>query len=85
MNDPLVSKRLGDVWDWRGCEAVRFDPEKLGGRATILDTRMDADGVMLNYEDGMSAEEISDAFSSDLAAVKTIIAFAVSRQNKAKA
>ena len=64
-----------DLIDWHGCSAVQFDPLKLGGRATVGATRMDADGVLLNYEDGMTAEEISEAFSVDLDAVRAIIEF----------
>jgi uncharacterized protein (DUF433 family) len=75
--------RQEDVFDWHGCSAVQFDPEKLGGRATVGATRMDADGVLLNYEDGMTAEEISEAFGSDLNAVRQIIAFAEAKQMKA--
>ena len=71
--------RQEDLIDWHGCTAVQFDPLKLGGRATVGATRMDADGVLINYESGMTAEEISEAFSSDLEAVRTIIAFAESK------
>lgn len=70
-------------FDWRGCSAVQFDAEKPGGRATVGNTRMDADGVLVNFESGMSAEEISEAFSTDLGAIRTILAFAASRQLKA--
>jgi uncharacterized protein (DUF433 family) len=68
-----------DLFDWHGCEAVRFDPEKLGGRATVGNSRMDADGVLLNYEDGMTAEEISQAFHTDLDAIRIILKFAEAR------
>ena len=74
-----------DLFDWKGCEAVQFDLEKLGGRATVGATRMDADGVLLNYADGMTPEEISDHFGSDLQAIRTIIAFAEARNLKATA
>ncbi len=77
--------RQEDAFDWHGCSAVQFDPEKLGGRATVGATRMDADGVFLNYEDGMTSEEISEAYGSDLDAVREIIAFAEARHMKASA
>lgn len=75
--------RQVDLIDWHGCEAVQFDPLKLGGRATVGATRMDADGVLINYEDGMTAQEISEAFGTNLDAVRTIIAFVESRKLKA--
>ena len=83
--DDLDHQRQEDLFDWQGCEAVQFDPEKLGGRATVGNSRMGADGVFLNYEDGMSPEEISDAFGTDLDAIRTILAFAKARDLKATA
>jgi hypothetical protein len=38
--------RFPDKYDWRGCEAVQFDPLKLSGRATVENTRMDADAIL---------------------------------------
>ena len=64
---------------------MQFDPEKLGGRATVGDTRMDADGVLINYEDGMAPEEISEDFGIDLEATRQIIAFALPKRLKKRA
>ncbi len=74
-----------DLFDWHGCEAVQFDPEKLGGRATVGDSRMDADGILLNFLDGMTAEEISHAFHTDLEAIRIILKFAEIRFSRASA
>ena len=65
----------GDLIDLHGCTAVQFDPEKLGGRATVGNSRMDADGIILNYEDGMDVDELYDHFHVDKEAIRTIIAF----------
>ena len=56
--------------DWTGCVTVERDPLKMGGVPVLRNTRMQADSVVDNFEDGMSAEEISEDFSLDLAAVK---------------
>jgi len=74
-----------DKYDWHGCEAVQFDPEKLSGRATVGATRMDADGVLENYLAGMTAAEIADCFSIDQTAVESILAFAAAKGLKATA
>jgi uncharacterized protein (DUF433 family) len=74
-----------DLIDWHGCEAVQFDPEKLGGRATVQDTRMDADGVLINYEGGMTVDEIVYSFGVDKDAVEKILAFGVPRRLQATA
>jgi uncharacterized protein (DUF433 family) len=74
--------RQSDLIDWHGCQAVQFDPEKLGGRATVGATRMDADGILVNYESGMTPEEIGEAFNINLEAVREILAFALPRRMK---
>ncbi len=40
---------------------------------------MDADGVLLNAQDGMTPEEIEDHFGIDAADARILIAFAASR------
>ena len=72
-----------DACDWHGCEAVQFNPDKLSGRATVGATRMDADGVLSNFDDGLSEKEIAESFQVDLDAVRNIIAFAQSKRMKA--
>jgi uncharacterized protein (DUF433 family) len=81
MRKPLFP----DKYDWRGCSAVQFNPEKLSGRATVGDTRMDADGVLENYLSGMTAAEIADCFDIDQDAVEIILAFAAAKGLKATA
>lgn len=74
-----------DRYDWHGCEAVQFNPEKLSGRATVEDTRMDADGILDNYLDGLSIEDIVDSYGVNRHAVETILAFAAAKGLKATA
>jgi uncharacterized protein (DUF433 family) len=74
-----------DLIDWRGCDAVCFDPERLGGRATVGNSRMDADGVLINFEGGLSVEEICDSFGVPQGAVETILAFAATKQQQRSA
>jgi uncharacterized protein (DUF433 family) len=81
MHKPLFP----DKYDWHGCEAVQFDPEKLGGRATVGPTRMDADGVLENYLDGLTADEIAESYGVKKEAVESILAFAAAKGLKATA
>jgi uncharacterized protein (DUF433 family) len=74
-----------DEFDWRGCGAVQFDPEKLGGRGNVNGTRMFADAVLNNFDDGMSAEEIAESYELDIEPVQEIIAFALARRMKVSA
>lgn len=81
MHKPMFPDR----YDWHGCEAVQFDPEKLGGRATVGKTRMDADTVLANFEDGLTVDEIVETYHLDRRAVEKILAFAAAKGLKATA
>ena len=64
-----------DLIDWRGCDAVQFHVERLGGRATVGDSRLDAETVILNHEDGMSVDELYDHFHVDKNALRSVIRY----------
>ncbi len=49
--------------DWSNCPLVERDPFKLGGVPILKGTRMQADSIVENYEDGSPVEEISYNFS----------------------
>ena len=71
--EPLIPDRF----NWRGCKAVRFDPEKLSGAATVGDYRLSADAVYEKYLHGMSAEEISQEYETDVRPIRAILEYAV--------
>jgi uncharacterized protein (DUF433 family) len=64
------------VIDWSGCPLVEVDPERLGGVPVVKDTRMQADSVVENYEDGSPVEEIADNFDIPESTVRELIAYA---------
>ena len=66
--------------DWIGCNLVERDPEKLSGVPIVKGTRMQADGILENYEDGLSPEEISYQFDLELDVVRQVLAFASSHK-----
>jgi len=49
---------------------VQYDPEKLGGRANVGKTRMDADGILVNFDTGMDVDELVDSFGVEREAVE---------------
>ncbi len=79
MRKPLFP----DKYDWHGCDAVQFNPRKLGGRATVGATRMDADGVLENYLAGLTVDEIVDSYGVEKDAVEKILSFAAAKGLKA--
>ncbi len=62
--------------DWTGCNLVERDPEKLSGVPIVKGTRMQADGILANFEDGLSVEEISYEFDIEPSVVQSILFFA---------
>ncbi len=81
MDKPLVT----DKYDWHGCDAVQFDPLKMGGRATVEDMRMDADSVLDNYDAGMTVDDIVESYGLNRQAVEKILNFAAAQRLKATA
>ena len=74
--------RYPDAFDWHGCETVRFKPDKLIGGATVGETRMDADGIFLNFEDGRIGQRCDP---KDPDAIREILEFARARGYRAEA
>jgi uncharacterized protein (DUF433 family) len=64
------------VIDWSGCPFVEIDRERLAGVPVVKDTRMQADSVIENYEDGSPVEEIADNFDIPENVVRELIAYA---------
>jgi uncharacterized protein (DUF433 family) len=81
----MEQKVFKDKFDWHGCDAVQYDPEKLGGRATVGNTRMDADGILVNFDSGMDVDELVYSFGVEREAVEKILAFANAKRMKATA
>ena len=85
MKATMDGQRQLDRYDWHGCESVQFDTQKLGGRATVEDTRMDADGILDNYVDGLNVDDLVETFGVRREAVEKILAFAAAKGLKATA
>ena len=53
---------LSETIDWSRCPTVEFDPEKMGGKATVRAERITADSIVGNWDEGLSDEEIAEMF-----------------------
>ena len=65
--------------DWSGCPDVEIDPEKLSGTPILRHSRMPAEGIVENYADGMTADEIADVFELPAQGVRDLLAYAAPR------
>jgi uncharacterized protein (DUF433 family) len=66
--------------DWSDCPLVERDPFKLGGVPILKGTRMQADSIVENYEDGSPVDEISYNFSIPEETILAVLAFAQAKQ-----
>lgn len=61
--------------DWSGCDEVERVPGRVSGVPILRHSRVQADAVLENSEDGLTAEEISYQFSLPLAQVETVLRY----------
>jgi uncharacterized protein (DUF433 family) len=69
--------------DWSDCPLVEVDPLKMHGVPILKGTRMQADSIVENYEDGSPVEEISENFRIPEETIRAILAFAHQKQGLA--
>jgi uncharacterized protein (DUF433 family) len=67
--------------DWQGCDLVERVPGKMGGRPVIKGTRIEPDGIVIDYELGSPIEEIHENFPTlTVDTISKLLAFANSKQ-----
>lgn len=72
---------VGDLGiDWTDCPLVESNPLKLSGVPILKHTRLQADAVVENYEDGSPIEEIADNFSISEDLIRQVLAFAATQR-----
>ena len=57
------------------------NPLKLHGKPIVIGTRMDADGLLENYEDGMSVDQLYYQFRVDKEKIRAVLAFAAAQDH----
>jgi len=67
------------VIDWTDCPNVEINPRKVSGTPILKGSRMPADGIVENYRDGMTPEEIAEVFELPADSVRALLTFAVER------
>ena len=58
---------------------MEINPYKLGGTPILCHSRMPADGIVENYMDGMSADEIAEVFDLPVEGVRALVGYVVER------
>jgi uncharacterized protein (DUF433 family) len=78
-----MSREEMSVVDWADCPLVEVNPRKVSGAPILKGTRVQADSVIENYEDGSPIEEIAENFAVSEETIRVLIAYAA-RQKQAQ-
>jgi uncharacterized protein (DUF433 family) len=62
--------------DWSGCKWVESVPDWMSGTPVLRNTRVDVDGLLHNFDDGLSVEELIEEFGLDEESVRGVLEFA---------
>ena len=62
--------------DWSGCKDVERNAARVSGAWVLKGTRLPADAVIDNAEDGYTAEEIADLFGVPAERIRGVLRFA---------
>ncbi len=62
--------------DWSGCKWVESVPDRMSGTPVLRNTRVDADGLLHNFDDGLSVEELIEEFGLAEESVRGMLEFA---------
>lgn len=73
-----VNSAQGAVMDWSGCAEVERIPGKVSGAPILKNSRVFADSIVENYEDGETAESLADMFNVPVEQVRTVLDYALS-------
>ncbi len=68
--------------DWSGCPLVEVNPRKVSGAPILKGTRVQADAIIENFEDGSPVEEISENFAVPEATIRALLTFAARQQHR---
>jgi uncharacterized protein (DUF433 family) len=73
MADPNLKT---DLMDWNNCAWVESVPERMHGTPVLLRSRMPADGVLENFDEGMTVDELVEDYGLEKDAVVGVLQFA---------
>ncbi len=68
--------------DWSGCSLVERVAGRLSGTAVLRGTRMPVQGIVDNYDAGLTPTEVAETFNVPLADVSMILAYRDGRHGR---
>ena len=70
--------------DWTKCPLVEINPRKVSGAPILKGTRVQADSILENYEDGSPIEEISENFAVPEETIRQVLVYAAAIRKQAQ-
>ncbi len=70
--------------DWSDCSLVEVNPRKVSGAPILKGTRVQADSIVENFEDGSPVEEIAENFAISEETVRQVLLHAASQRQTLK-
>ncbi len=64
-----------DQVDWSQCNLVEAVPGKLSGVPVLKGTRMPVQGIVDNYDAGLTPEEVAETFNLPLEKVVAVLSY----------
>jgi uncharacterized protein (DUF433 family) len=74
-------RERASIIDWTACPLVEVDLLKVSGVPIVKGTRVQADSIIENYQDGSPVEEIADNFDIPEATIRELLAYAASQEH----
>ncbi len=77
-----MTDMLTHAIDWTDCPLVEVVLGKVSGVPILKGTRVQADSIVENYEDGSPVEEISENFAIPETTIRELLTFAAQKQTQ---
>ena len=80
----MLTQANAALVDWSQCSLVEVNPAKVSGAPILKGTRVQADAILENFEDGSPIQEISENFAIPESTIREILNFAANPKNHAR-
>jgi uncharacterized protein (DUF433 family) len=61
--------------DWSDCSLIEISPRKVSGVPIVKGTRVQADSIVENYEDGSPVAELAENFAIPESTIRELLAW----------
>lgn len=70
--------------DWSQCSLVEVNPRKVSGAPILKGTRVQADAILENFDDGSPIDEIAENFAIPESSIHELLAFAAGQRKHSR-